>query len=122
MTGGIVAVLGRAGRNFGAGMSNGLAYVLDEAGTFQSRINGELIELGELDGVDLELLHRLLREHEEKTVSARARIILAQWEEFVSRFRKVTPRNGAAPVESLRIRYLESETPEREADLARRSA
>ena len=70
MTGGIVLVLGRAGRNFAAGMSNGVAYVLDEAGTFPSRLNSDMVELSQLDDEDVELLRKLIREHEEKTVSA----------------------------------------------------
>src|SRR5215203_216729 len=81
MTGGIVAVLGRAGRNFGAGMSNGIAYVLDETGTFSGRVNHDMVELCDLDSEDAALLHRLIREHEEKTVSARARTILVRWED-----------------------------------------
>ncbi len=82
MTGGIVVVLGRAGRNFGAGMSNGLAYVLDEAGTFASRLNGDMVELSELDAEDVDLLRKLIHEHEEKTVSTRARNLLVRWEEY----------------------------------------
>ncbi|MGH7497579.1 MAG: glutamate synthase large subunit, partial [Gemmatimonadales bacterium] len=73
MTGGIVVVLGRAGRNFGAGMSNGVAYVLDESGSLESRVNQDMVEVTALDEQDAELLQRLVREHEEKTVSPRAR-------------------------------------------------
>ena len=47
-------VLGRAGRNFGAGMSNGVAYVLDEAGTFEARVNDDMVESAELDEEDSE--------------------------------------------------------------------
>jgi glutamate synthase domain-containing protein 3 len=122
MTGGIVAVLGRAGRNFAAGMSNGIAYVLDESGTFHTRINGDLVQLADLDQLDRELLYRLVREHEEKTVSPRARTMLVRWDEFVPLFRKVIPRDATAPVESLRTSYLETGIPEREVELARRSA
>ena len=82
MTGGIVVVLGRAGRNFGAGMSNGVAYVIDEAGTFTSRVNRDMVDLERLEEQDVELLRRLIQEHEEKTVSPRARNILVQWDEF----------------------------------------
>ena len=94
MTAGIVVVLGRAGRNFGAGMSNGVAYVLDEAGTFGNRINQDMVELTDLDERDVELLHRLVREHEERTASPRARTILVQWESFLPLFRKVVPRRS----------------------------
>jgi glutamate synthase domain-containing protein 3 len=122
MTGGIVAVLGRAGRNFAAGMSNGVAYVLDEARTFETRVNHDLVQLGELDSEDLELLQRLIREHEEKTASPRARMILVRWEEFVAQFRKVTPKGVASQVEAIRQSYLSSASTDAEAFLARRSA
>jgi glutamate synthase domain-containing protein 2/glutamate synthase domain-containing protein 1/glutamate synthase domain-containing protein 3 len=122
MTGGIVAVLGRAGRNFAAGMSNGVAYVMDEAGTFRSRVNHDMVEVTELDGVDAELLHRLVREHEENTVSARARALLVHWNEYLPVFRKVVPRGAAAEVDAFRTSYLSSPTGEADAMLARRSA
>jgi len=122
MTGGIVVVLGRAGRNFGAGMSNGVAYVIDEALTFTSRINPEMVELADLDSADMELLRRLIREHEEKTVSARARNILVQWDQFALLFRKVVPKGAVGLVEAARGRYLESAPVEPELLLARQSA
>jgi glutamate synthase domain-containing protein 3 len=121
MTGGIVAVLGRAGRNFGAGMSNGVAYVLDEAGTFETRVNRDMVETERLDEEDVTVLRRLVREHEEKTSSPRARTILVQWEDFLPLFRKVAPRNAAALVEATRAAYLR-EVPEVETGLVRRSA
>jgi glutamate synthase domain-containing protein 2/glutamate synthase domain-containing protein 1/glutamate synthase domain-containing protein 3 len=122
MTGGIVLVLGRAGRNFGAGMSNGVAYVIDEAGTFASRLNDDMVELAELDGDDVELLRRLIREHEEKTVSARARTILVNWLDYRPLFRKVVPRGATGLVEAARTRYLESAHREPELILERRTA
>jgi glutamate synthase domain-containing protein 3 len=122
MTGGIVAVLGRAGRNFAAGMSNGVAYVMDEAGTFGSRVNHDMVEVTELDHVDAELLHRLAREHEERTVSARARALLVHWNEYLPMFWKVVPRGGAAQVEAIRTGYLRIPAGEAEGVLVRRSA
>ena len=122
MTGGIVVVLGRAGRNFGAGMSNGVAYVIDEAGTFESRVNRDMVELSPLDEADRTLLHRLIREHEEKTASPRARTILVQWEQFVSSFRKVQPVGAEGLVAAARDAYLQSLHTEPEPVLARRSA
>jgi glutamate synthase (ferredoxin) len=122
MTAGIVVVLGRAGRNFGAGMSNGVAYVLDEAGTLENRVNHDMVELTGLDEQDVELLRRLIREHEEKTASARARTILVQWEEFLPRFRKVAPRNAPALVAATREAYLQAAQAEPGLELARRSA
>jgi glutamate synthase (NADPH/NADH) large chain/glutamate synthase (ferredoxin) len=122
MTGGIVAVLGRAGRNFGAGMSNGVAYVMDEAGTFGSRVNLDMVELTDLDDVDAQLLHRLVREHEEKTVSSRARAMLVRWNEYLPLFRKVMPRAAAVQVDTIRTAYLTSPSVEADVAMARRSA
>ena len=122
MTGGMVVVLGRAGRNFGAGMSNGLAYVMDEAGTFESRVNKDMVDLGALDDADFALLRRLVREHEEKTASARARRILVHWDEFAPLFRKVTPRGAEGLVTAARDAYLQSAPSEAEPVLVRRSA
>jgi glutamate synthase domain-containing protein 3 len=102
MTGGVVAVLGRAGRNFGAGMSNGIAYVLDEAGTFPSRLNHELVLLADLDDEDDILLERLLRVHLMRTGSARARSILDNWARVYGQWRKVKPRGAAEPVAAIR--------------------
>jgi glutamate synthase (NADPH/NADH) large chain/glutamate synthase (ferredoxin) len=122
MTSGIVVVLGRAGRNFAAGMSNGVAYVLDETGTFGSRLNHDMVELTALDDRDIELLHRLVREHEERTASPRARTILVQWEAFLPLFRKVAPKGAEAYIAATRDAYLASERVEVEPALARRSA
>ncbi len=122
MTGGIVLVLGRAGRNFAAGMSNGVAYVIDEAGTFASRLNGDMVELGHLDGEDIELLRKLIREHEEKTVSARARNLLVRWEEYLPLFKKVVPKGAAALVDVIRARYMEAAQAEPDLSLERRTA
>ena len=91
MTGGVVVVLGPVGRNFGAGMSNGVAYVLDERGLLESRCNLEMIAITELKSVDDGRLRKLLHEHFQKTGSPRAREILAQWGSFRLLFRKVAP-------------------------------
>ena len=122
MTGGIVVVLGRAGRNFGAGMSNGLAYVVDEAGTFAGRLNPEMVELTPLDAGDRELLRKLIREHEATTVSARARNILVEWDRFLPLFRKVMAKNSAAVVQAIQEKYLVSAEPGWEHGLSRRTA
>ena len=122
MTAGIVVVLGRAGRNFGAGMSNGVAYVIDEPGTLDSRVNKDMVELFPLDEADLRLLQRLVREHEEKTASPRARTILVQWEQFAPLFRKVAPKGAESLVAATREAYLQSAHTEAGLVLARRSA
>jgi glutamate synthase domain-containing protein 3 len=103
-------------------MSNGVAYVIDEAGTFESRVNKDMVELADLDEGDLALLQRLIREHEEKTASPRARRILVQWEQFVPLFRKVSPKGAEGLVAAAREAYLQSSAAEVEPVLARRSA
>ena len=102
MTGGIVAVLGRAGRNFGAGMSNGVAYVFDESETFAGRLNHEMVLLADLDGEDTMLVQQLLRLQITRTGSARARWILDDWEHQHGRWRKVKPRGAAEHVTRIR--------------------
>ena len=91
MTGGRVVVLGRTGRNFGAGMSGGIAYVLDVDGRFRSRLNEEMVALEELDADDRAFLHDVVTRHRELTGSAVADRLLASWATSVSRFRKVMP-------------------------------
>ena len=91
MTGGRVVVLGPTGRNFGAGMSGGIAYVLDLDGRFRSRLNDEMVVLDELDDDDREFLRDTVRRHRELTGSAVAERLLASWSVEVSRFRKVMP-------------------------------
>ena len=97
MTAGVVVVLGQVGRNFGAGMSNGIAYVLDEAGSFASRCNFDMVESRPLDDSDADVVRALVREHLDKTGSPRAAAILEAWERFRSQFHKVVPHTTPAP-------------------------
>jgi len=122
MTSGIVVLLGRAGRNLGAGMSNGVAYVLDEGATLHERVNFDMVDVMDLDPEDEEVLRRLVREHEEKTTSPRARTVLVEWERFRPLFRKVAPKGAEAYLAATRAAYLEISAPEPELTLARRSA
>jgi glutamate synthase (NADPH/NADH) large chain len=120
MTGGIVVVLGRTGRNFAAGMSGGIAYVLDEDGTFETRCNMAMVDLepmpeeeeaneriyhhtndleshgrvevlGDMTRYDVERLHLLITRHARFTGSKRAAEILADWKTYCPKFRKVMP-------------------------------
>ncbi|HUC41331.1 MAG TPA: glutamate synthase large subunit, partial [Gemmatimonadales bacterium] len=91
MTGGVVVVLGSVGRNFAAGMSNGIAYVLDERGELEARCNLEMVAVSGLNSMDERVLRKLIQQHFHKTGSARARLILGQWEAFRALFRKVAP-------------------------------
>jgi len=93
MTGGRVVVIGPTGLNFAAGMSGGVAYVLDVDGGFARRCNMELVELEEPDADDLEEVRELLAEHAERTGSPVAGGLLAAWERESGRFVKVMPRD-----------------------------
>ncbi len=93
MTGGAVVVLGKCGRNFAAGMSGGIAYVLDEKGDFADRrCNPGSVDLDPLDDQDIALIHRLISCHAESTGSPRARWVLEAWETMLPNFIKVFPR------------------------------
>jgi glutamate synthase (NADPH/NADH) large chain/glutamate synthase (ferredoxin) len=96
MTGGVVVVLGPVGRNFAAGMSNGIAYVLDERGALESRCNREMVAVSGLNTMDERALRKLIQQHFHKTGSSRARLILAHWDTYRAAFRKVAPPVGAA--------------------------
>jgi glutamate synthase (NADPH/NADH) large chain len=92
MTGGVVVVLGAVGRNFGAGMSGGTAYVFDPQQTLRARCNLDMIELEPLaDESDLWLVHGLLEDHVRLTGSARGKKLLDTWDVISSRFVKVMP-------------------------------
>ena len=93
MTGGHVVVLGRTGRNFAAGMSGGIAYVLDADGGFRGRCNTQLVGFDPLEDDDAELLAALVGEHLERTGSAVAERLLADWERSLDRFVKVMPHD-----------------------------
>jgi glutamate synthase domain-containing protein 2/glutamate synthase domain-containing protein 1/glutamate synthase domain-containing protein 3 len=96
MTGGLVAVLGSTGQNFGAGMTGGLAWVFDEDGTFlsQTRYHTSFLApepLSQLDETAVEELRQLIELHAEKTASTRAHWILSDWSNLSSRFLRLTP-------------------------------
>ena len=118
MTGGVVVVLGRTGRNFAAGMAGGIAYVLDEDATFKSRCNMAMVELepvpeeeqvaeqefgseleshgrvdvlADMSSKDAERLFALISNHARYTGSKRAADILADWKHYRPLFRKVMP-------------------------------
>jgi glutamate synthase (ferredoxin) len=94
MTGGHVVVLGPAGRNFGAGMSGGIAYVLDESGTFAGRVNREMVATEELtEPVEINRVKALIEKHLKWTDSSRAKQVLASWDSSVRHFVKVIPKD-----------------------------
>jgi glutamate synthase (ferredoxin) len=93
MTGGTVAVLGQTGRNFGAGMTNGTAYVLDEDGGFENRINDESVLLERVVAeADSAQLRELIERHAALTESAHARTLLDDWSNTLARTWKVVPK------------------------------
>jgi glutamate synthase domain-containing protein 2/glutamate synthase domain-containing protein 1/glutamate synthase domain-containing protein 3 len=91
MTGGRVVVLGATGRNFAAGMSGGIAYVLDPDGRFPARCNRELVELEDMGDDDLADVRALVEEHRLRTDSPVAARVLDQWEELTGAWVKVMP-------------------------------
>jgi glutamate synthase (ferredoxin) len=94
MTGGRVVVIGPTGRNFAAGMSGGEAYVLDEAGDFVTRCNGQGISLERLDDPEeREEVRQMIAKHLKYTNSQRAAKVLENWDTMVTKFVKVMPRD-----------------------------
>jgi glutamate synthase domain-containing protein 3 len=96
MTGGEVIVLGLTGRNFAAGMSGGVAYVLDLDGKFQSRLNADMVNvyrLIECEESEMEAVRKRIEEHVAYTGSARGKEILVKWTDYSPMFVKVLPRD-----------------------------
>ncbi len=94
MTGGRVAILGRTGKNFAAGMSGGIAFVLDEDHDLYLRLNKEMVSMSELtEKHDIQELQTMLRNHVEATGSALGKKILDHMEEYLPRFKKVIPND-----------------------------
>ncbi len=100
MTGGTVVVLGPTGRNFGAGMTGGVAYVLDENGTLETRYNNQLVQLDPLSSTDEVRVQQLVRRHLELSGSPRAAEILARWDVYRTLFLRVMPREMVARIEA----------------------
>ena len=87
MTGGRVVVLGQTGRNFAAGMSGGIAYVLDEKGDFAKRCNKAMVQLTSVEDADeMESIKNMIFRHAEYTGSSRATEVLLQWDEWLPKF------------------------------------
>jgi glutamate synthase (ferredoxin) len=101
MTGGRVVVLGPTGRNFAAGMSGGIAYVLDETGDFPKRCNLSMVKLFPLeDPEDIEEVKEMIRKHAQYTGSKKAWKILALWEQYQPKFVKVYPNDYRRVIEA----------------------
>src|SRR2546426_3046496 len=118
MTGGRVVVLGPTGRNFAAGMSGGIAYVLDEAGDFPRHCNMEMVKLYKLEDQDeIELVQGMIRRHADYTKSDRAWKVLALWDTMVPKFVKVYPNDYRRVIETQK-RFKASGLSEEEAIMA----
>jgi glutamate synthase (ferredoxin) len=102
MTGGKVVVLGKTGRNFAAGMSGGVAYILDEAGDFATRCNQQMVGLETLvDPEEINDLRQMIQRHADYTHSQKAQKILAHWEEMLPKFVKVMPKDYKRMLEAI---------------------
>ncbi len=118
MTGGVVVVLGKTGRNFGAGMTGGVAYVYDNHGLFPDRANQQLVCLRRLERPeDQAELKGLLERHCERTASPRARAILDDWEAQVAHFWRVAPVEQVAALEAANEGVTEEEPQAAEAKI-----
>lgn len=94
MTGGVVAVLGPTGRNFAAGMSGGIAYVLDGGHDLYRRVNKEMVLIENLtERHDIEELRKMITEHYQATSSELAKEILMDFESYVPQFKKIMPKD-----------------------------
>jgi glutamate synthase (NADPH/NADH) large chain len=103
MTGGRVIVLGLTGRNFGAGMSGGIAYVYDGDGTFANRLNDDMVDIDPLEVDDLDFLKATITRHRELTGSTVAAGILDDWRVASRKFAKVMPTDYKRVLEAARI-------------------
>lgn len=103
MTGGSVVILGSTGRNFAAGMSGGVAYVLDEAGDFATRCNTQMAGLESLeDPEEIADLQQRLQRHLQLTQSTKAAYVLEHWQELLPKFVKVMPRDYKRVLQALK--------------------
>ncbi len=94
MTGGRVIILGKTGRNFAAGMSGGIAYILDEAGDFAGHCNRQMVDLLSLaDSDEIEAVRQMIERHGQYTQSKKAARVLEAWDSMVPKFVKVMPRD-----------------------------
>jgi glutamate synthase (ferredoxin) len=102
MTGGRVVVIGPTGRNFAAGMSGGVAYVLDETGDFATRCNKQMVGLDKIsDPAEIAEVRGMIERHVKYTRSERAKKVLESWTMLVPKFVKVLPRDYQRMLEAI---------------------
>jgi len=103
MTGGRVVIIGKTGRNFAAGMSGGIAYVLDEDGDFEIHCNKGMVNLEAIESAeDVQLVKGLLTKHVQYTQSTVAEKILDNWNEYQTKFVKVMPKQYKRVLEAIK--------------------
>ena len=113
MTGGVVACLGRTGKNFAAGMSGGVAYVLDRDGDFEEKVNyGMVSTTEEMDHKDRTMLRRLVENHVAHTDSDRGEYVLDNWESELEKFVKVMPDAYAEIIEEREAADVRTDLPD----------
>jgi glutamate synthase (ferredoxin) len=101
MTGGVIVVLGKVGRNVGAGMTGGLAYFLDEDGGFPELVNREIVKLQRvITEAGEKQLQELIKAHGDRTGSPKAKMILQNWQEFLPKFWQLVPPSEAETPEA----------------------
>ena len=94
MTGGRVAIIGKTGKNFAAGMSGGIAYVLDEDSDLYQKVNKEMVSIEKLENkYDIEELREMIKDHVSYTNSVKGKEILDHFEEFIPKFKKIIPND-----------------------------
>ncbi|XP_024978754.1 glutamate synthase 1 [NADH], chloroplastic-like [Cynara cardunculus var. scolymus] len=108
MTGGIVVVLGKTGRNFAAGMSGGIAYVLDVDSKFRSKCNSELVDLDKVEEEeeDVLTLRMMIQQHQRHTNSQLAKEVLADFDKLLPKFIKVFPRDYKQVLASMKEKQI----------------
>ncbi|KAJ6748807.1 GLUTAMATE SYNTHASE 1 [NADH] CHLOROPLASTIC [Salix purpurea] len=113
MTGGTVVILGKTGRNFAAGMSGGVAYVLDLDGKFKSRCNLELVDLDKVEEEeDIMTLKMMIQQHQRHTNSQLAREVLADFDNLLPKFIKVYPRDYKRVLANMKVESASKEAAE----------
>ena len=118
MTGGVVVVLGKTGKNFAAGMSGGVAYVLDEARTFTSMCNMGLVDLDPVEEEeDVATLRALIQQHQRHTKSQLAGEILSNFNALLPSFIKVFPRDYKRVLQEIKVKELVDQTPVKKLNL-----
>nr|XP_019707381.1 glutamate synthase 1 [NADH], chloroplastic isoform X2 [Elaeis guineensis] len=110
MTGGTVVILGKTGRNFAAGMSGGVAYVLDMDGKFHTRCNTELVDLEKVEEEDdITMLKMMIQQHQRRTSSELAKEVLANFDNLLPKFIKVYPRDYKRVLQNLKAEQAAKE-------------